>query len=186
MADNTLKQMHIEVLQAMMRESIQVVENVELDGRVQKADYKHKVKEAQIGRLREQVVFRDELIDEARRMLRSAGVTQSLDDRRIVDINDLYHDGQVVIGNKALESGAYNVTNRNVNNSKLSNNSPQKKGYPGTIDNDNASRRRNLLANGIGQRKSGLDYVNPSDRVDKINARNRRDNQNLLGGDRDS
>lgn len=46
-----------------------------------------------MGRLKEQVIFRDELIDEARRMLRSAGVNQSLDDRRIVDIKDLYHDG---------------------------------------------------------------------------------------------
>ena len=85
--------MHIEVLQAMMRESIQVVENVELDGRIQKADYKLKVKEAQVVRLKEQVIFRDELIDEARRMLKSAGVMQSLDDRRIIDIGDLYHEG---------------------------------------------------------------------------------------------
>lgn len=152
MSDNNLKQMHIDVLQAMMRESIQVVENVELDGRVQKGDYKLKVKDAQIVRLKEQVVFRDELIDEARRMLRSAGVMQSLDDRRIIDIKDLYHEGQVVIGNKALESD--NKINRNQSNSQLAGNkiSPSKlKGYSGTIDEDYnvGSRRRNLLgANG--------------------------------------
>ena len=39
-----------------------------------------KIRDAQINRLKEQIVYRDELIDEARRVLRSAGMKDRADD----------------------------------------------------------------------------------------------------------
>ena len=66
--------MHIEVLQVMMRESIQVVENVELDAKASKVEMKLKIKDAQINKLREQMYLRDELLEEGRRVLRKGGM----------------------------------------------------------------------------------------------------------------
>ena len=51
--DKDLHIIHVEVLQAMMRESIQVVENVDVDGKFQKGEIKLKIKDAQIHKLRE-------------------------------------------------------------------------------------------------------------------------------------
>ena len=51
--DKGLLPMHIEILQLMMRESIQVVENVELDAKASKVEMKLKIKDAQINKLRE-------------------------------------------------------------------------------------------------------------------------------------
>lgn len=51
--DKKLVQIHLEVLQCMLRESIQVVENVELDAKVGKGELKLKLKDDQINKLQE-------------------------------------------------------------------------------------------------------------------------------------
>ena len=37
-------------------------------------------------------MFRDDLIDEARKMMKSAGMNQDLEDERIIQIEDLIYD----------------------------------------------------------------------------------------------
>ena len=46
----------------------------------------------QINKLREQILFRDELIDEARQMMKSAGINRHLEDDRIVKMDDIIYD----------------------------------------------------------------------------------------------
>ena len=46
----------------------------------------------QINKLREQIIFRDELIDEARQMLKSSGINRHLEDDRIVKMDDIIYD----------------------------------------------------------------------------------------------
>ena len=53
---------------------------------------KLKIKDAFIHKLKEQIVFRDDLIDEARRMLKSAGAGSELNDNRVIDVDDLLYD----------------------------------------------------------------------------------------------
>lgn len=93
LTDKNLTPIHLEVLQAMIRESIQVVENVELASKITKTEQKMKIKDAQIHKLREQIAFRDELLDEARRLMRQNGLKHHLEDRRISDLGDLHYDG---------------------------------------------------------------------------------------------
>ena len=47
-----------------------------------------KIRDAQINRLKEQIIFRDELIDEARALLNSAGA-RKLQDTRIAPFEDI-------------------------------------------------------------------------------------------------
>ena len=166
LSDKKLHSIHIEVLQAMLRESIQVVENVEVDGKFQKGEIKLKIRDAQINKLKEQVIFRDELIDEARRMLKSAGVRQELDDRRIVDVEDMFYEGQVVVKDHQFDGNNVTGYNRGANNgSRLSQNniSPHKQAYGGYSSNtgvgkygsnDNGYVKRRMLGvGGQGQRE---------------------------------
>lgn len=37
--------------------------------------------------------LRDELLEEGRRILRKGGMQATLDDRRIIDLDDMYYDG---------------------------------------------------------------------------------------------
>jgi hypothetical protein len=46
----------------------------------------------QINKLKEQIIFRDELLDEARGMMKSAGLNQRLEDDRIVRVDDIIYD----------------------------------------------------------------------------------------------
>ena len=69
--DGSISEMHVEVLHLMLRESIQVVENMDSDTRWQKGEVKIKIRDMQINKLKEQLVYRDELLDEARRMMKS-------------------------------------------------------------------------------------------------------------------
>lgn len=55
---------------------MKIAENMELDTKYQKAEITLMIKEAQIDKLQEQIVYRDELIDEARRVLKSAGLDE--------------------------------------------------------------------------------------------------------------
>lgn len=84
--------MHIEVLHLMLRESVQIVENMDSDTKWQRGEIKIKCRDMQINKLKEQIMFRDELIDEARQMLKSAGVNQRLEDDRIVRVDEIIYD----------------------------------------------------------------------------------------------
>jgi hypothetical protein len=90
--DKTLNEMHVEVLHLMLRESVCIVENMELDTKWQKSEIKLKIRDIQINKLKEQIMFRDDLIDEARKMMKSAGMNQDLEDERIVQIEDIIYD----------------------------------------------------------------------------------------------
>jgi len=76
--DRNLSEMHIEVLHLMLRESVQIVENMDSDTKWQRGEIKIKCRDMQINKLKEQIIYRDELIDEARSMLKSAGMNQRL------------------------------------------------------------------------------------------------------------
>ena len=41
--------------------------------------------------------MRDELLEEGRRVLRKGGLQATLDDRRIIDLDDMYYDGQIMV-----------------------------------------------------------------------------------------
>jgi len=43
--DKSLKDIHVEVLAAMMKESIQAVENMDIDTKFQKAEIRNKIKD---------------------------------------------------------------------------------------------------------------------------------------------
>ena len=90
--DRSLSEMHIEVLHLMLRESVQIVENMDSDTKWQRGEIKIKCRDMQINKLKEQIMFRDELIDEARQMLKSAGVNQRLEDDRIVRVDEIIYD----------------------------------------------------------------------------------------------
>lgn len=51
--DPSLHPMHLEVLQLMLKESIQIVENIETNTKHQRAEVKLKIKDAQINKLKE-------------------------------------------------------------------------------------------------------------------------------------
>ena len=80
----------------MMKESIQVVENVETSTLHQKTDVKLKIRDAQINRLKDQIVFRDDLLSEARTML-NTGEGSKLQDNRIVPIEDIIFESQILV-----------------------------------------------------------------------------------------
>jgi len=66
---------------------------MDYDIRSQKMDVRMKFKDNQINLLKEQIIFRDEMIDEARRMLKSSGMnTEVLRDKRIIDVDDIIYD----------------------------------------------------------------------------------------------
>ena len=77
----------------MMGESKQIIENLELDTTNQKQEVRLKIKDAYINKLREQIVYRDDLLDEARRALKSAGgQSDGINDNRIIDVDNLLYD----------------------------------------------------------------------------------------------
>ena len=90
--DKGLKDMHLEVLELMMKEQITVVEKMEQQTLTSKSDIKVKVKELQIAKLQEQIVYRDEIIEEAKRIIKDFGIENGLEDDRIVEVNDIIYD----------------------------------------------------------------------------------------------
>jgi len=52
-SDKSLNDLHIEVLHLMLRESVCIVENMELDTRWQKCEIKLKIRDIQINKLKE-------------------------------------------------------------------------------------------------------------------------------------
>lgn len=67
--DKSLTEMHIEVLNLMMNESVQMVENINSEAKFTKAEVRLKLKDAQISKLLEQIQLRDHLILEAKQMV---------------------------------------------------------------------------------------------------------------------
>lgn len=53
--DKSLKEMHVEVLNLMMNESVQMVENINSEAKFTKAEVRLKLKDAQIAKLQEQI-----------------------------------------------------------------------------------------------------------------------------------
>jgi hypothetical protein len=47
--------------------------------------------------LKEQIIFRDELIDEARKIIQSGGMKRQIEDFRIIDIKDILFENKVYI-----------------------------------------------------------------------------------------
>ena len=99
--------MHVEILQLMLKESIQIVENIETNTKYQKDEIKLRIKDAQISKLKEQVMFRDELIEEAKRLIKTSGINQNLQvANRIVPLEDIIYENQVVVrGDDRANSG---------------------------------------------------------------------------------
>jgi hypothetical protein len=54
----------------MLRESSQIAENMDFETKYQKAEIKLKIKDAEITKLREQVVYRNDLIEAASKMMK--------------------------------------------------------------------------------------------------------------------
>ena len=99
--------MHVEILQLMLKESIQIVENIETNTKYKKDKIKLRIKDAQISKLKEQVMFRDELIEEAKRLIKTSGINQNLQvANRIVPLEDIIYENQVVVrGDDRANSG---------------------------------------------------------------------------------
>ena len=91
----------------MLKESIQIVENIETNTKYQKDEIKLRIKDAQISKLKEQVMFRDELIEEAKRLIKTSGINQNLQvANRIVPLEDIIYENQVVVrGDDRANSG---------------------------------------------------------------------------------
>ena len=140
--DNNMHAMHLEVLQLMMKESIQIVENIETSTQHQKADVKLKIRDLQINRLKEQIIFRDELIDEARTMLHSAGV-RKLQDNRIAPFEDIIYENQIILRNREVQNSRLNNNNNN-NNQALNFNG---KGYGSNPANNRKQVSRMFASN---------------------------------------
>lgn len=95
--DKKLQPIHHELLGMMLRESVKIVENMELDTKYQKAEITLMIKDAQINKLQEQIVYRDELIDEARRVLKSAGLDEGrIRDERILGVEEIIYDHKTI------------------------------------------------------------------------------------------
>ncbi len=60
----------MKILNLMLRESRQIVENMDFETKYQKAEIKLKIKDAEITKLREQVVYRNDLIEAAKQMMK--------------------------------------------------------------------------------------------------------------------
>lgn len=139
----------------MMNESKKIVKNVELDTKNQKQEIQLRIKDTQIYKLKEQIIFRDELIDEARRYLKSAGINRELVDDRIIEVDDLIYDTNLGQGARPGDNngGQSNLRNYNVNNQGNStnlNNSPRRNyGSNNQNSNPNISSQKRLVNNQI-------------------------------------
>ena len=58
----------------------------------QRGEVKQKIKEAQIKKLKEQIIYRDELIGDAKNALQRLGFQEDIDDPRIIDVKDIIYD----------------------------------------------------------------------------------------------
>lgn len=91
--DKNLKEMHIEILNLMMKESIQVVENMNSETKFSKAEVRLKLKDVQIQKLQEQLQIRDGVINEAKKLVdRSELPGTVLRDDRIMTIDQVMYD----------------------------------------------------------------------------------------------
>ena len=84
--------MHQEVLSLMVKESVQAIEKLEQQTITQKADIKLKMKDLQIAKLQEQIEYRDQVIEEAKRIMKEVGIDNELVDDRIVELEDIVYD----------------------------------------------------------------------------------------------
>jgi ribosomal protein L25 (general stress protein Ctc) len=90
-SDKSLKEMHLEILNLMMKESSKMIENLDFDTKFQKAEIKIKIKDMQINKLREQIMYRDELIEESRNIMEQADLKE-LADNRILHLDQIIYD----------------------------------------------------------------------------------------------
>lgn len=90
--DRNLHDMHQEVLSLMVKESVQAIEKLEQQTITQKSDIRLKMKELQIAKLQEQIEFRDQMIDEAKRIMKEMGINNELVDDRIIELDDIVYD----------------------------------------------------------------------------------------------
>jgi hypothetical protein len=95
--DSELIEVQRDMLKLILSESTRVVEKMELESQYHKGEVRQKIKDAQIKKLKEQVMHRDELIDEARRILITHGFQGELVDPRIIHVNDLIFDHQQIL-----------------------------------------------------------------------------------------
>ena len=75
--DRGMKELHIEVLNLMMKESIQVVENLNQETKFTKAEVRLKLKDVQIEKLQEQINLRDSMLTEAKIVMQGNDISQS-------------------------------------------------------------------------------------------------------------
>ena len=147
-----------------MKESIQIVENMNAETKFNRAEIRLKIKDIQIGKLQEQIQFRDELIDEARKIIRdtSAGPPTSLTDDRILTIDQVMYD------NKAIYESLNTNRNQNLNTGTSS------------------PRRQNYGSNAYGMQRRGVygqaTYIDRQDRLDQINRQQREQSYNARAG----
>lgn len=111
--DSNLTEMHLEILNLIMKESIQVVENLTTETRFQKAEIRLKVKDIQLAKLQEQVALRDKLLNEARQLMQDNG--KQLDDDKIMTLEQILYNSKYLFeplsssnqggGDKAVRRG---------------------------------------------------------------------------------
>lgn len=142
--DRNLRDMHIEVLQLMMNESITMIDNMEIDTKFQKAEIKIKIKDLQINKLMEQLKYRDEFIEESRQIMGQADLKDIRDDR-IIAIDQILYDNSLFDSSARDERRGGNYVKKS---SRI--NSPGRGGYgPGAY-----------------RRAQGGGYVDRQDRID--------------------
>lgn len=162
--DGKLHAMHLEILQLMMKESIQIVENIETNTKYQKEEIKLKIKDVQLNKLREQIMFRDELLEEARHLLKSAGNSNQLQNNRILPLEDIMFENQVVIRDRGDQ------------NSRLT----QATVSPARNYGSNSHQSRKMAMNGMFGANNN-NYVDRLERLEMINGKNR--DNHYLGND---
>lgn len=80
---------------------------MEIDTKFQKAEIKIKIKDLQINKLKEQLMYRDEIIEESRAIMGQADLKDIRDDR-ILQIDQIMYDQSVFDTNRENEKkGAY-------------------------------------------------------------------------------
>ena len=133
-----IRELGVEILQHIMRENTILVENLEFSRKEQKADLQLKVKENQLVKMHEQIRIRDEMLSQARRKFKIEGVDFDIEDPRLVQLDELVHQGSLF---PPIQSATYGKATSHLIKSLLNNfdrNQPSQQQQP--------SRRQ---ANGI-------------------------------------
>jgi len=140
------------------------VENIETNTKYQKEEIKLKIKDVQLNKLREQIMFRDELLEEARHLLKSAGNSNQLQNNRILPLEDIMFENQVVIRDRGDQ------------NSRLT----QATVSPARNYGSNSHQSRKMAMNGMFGANNN-NYVDRLERLEMINGKNR--DNHYLGKD---